>query len=70
MVVNAGIVEKEEKGVLNDREGVEVEVQEKKVLAVWQTPLFYTRARAHYQQNLQGRRLNYTNVVEQFIQPW
>lgn len=55
----------EEQEVASDREGKKVEIKEEDVTEVERTPLSYTRASGHYQQNPCSKWLNHTSVVEQ-----
>lgn len=46
----------------------EVEVMDKKVFMVKQSPFFYSQAPGHYQQDLLSKRLNLISIEEQAVQ--
>lgn len=53
-----------EKEATNDGQGQGIEVMEKEVLEMEETPLLYTQAPGHYLRNPLSKRLNHTSVVK------
>lgn len=61
---------KEEKEVGNDIEEDEVQLREKTMFEVEQTPLFCTGAPGHYQLKPWGKWMKYKSVTEQAVHIW